>query len=285
MNVLLAVLIDLWEFVTGIILPKSNTTNEFVATPLLLKQRQDFTALNKPEPASPVPIQNLKPVVEISDNVMSALPLGYVVVAKARVMAKPLWAFDCAIGEFGYAEQINILGYEGRFVHILFNTESAWILKDEITTSKDDVHPSFLAEHIYLASDSETKKLRQYIRDDFFSADLYLPLQSVEFVAYKFLQKMISIPWGPSRPRSAGMWQELLKGRLGVKIGILPKTGSILEYRSTEGSGFLGYVSEVHLDESIKLLSVGRKIEGKYAEENLSKEEWQALGSVFIQIT
>lgn len=285
MKVFLAVLVDLWDFVKELLLPKKNIYPQSFVAPLLLNPQPQVVALQKPETLLRPQHNFVKSVESISPSMLSALPVGYVAVAKTGVMMKPLWAFDTQLNEYGYGEKVSVLGYEGRFVHILYKSESAWILKDAITMNRADIYPTFVSNNIYLAADSETKKLRQVIRGEFFSAELYLPLQSVEFVSYKLKEQNIEIPWGEVRPRPAGQWHDLLKGHLGVKIGIFPKTGSILEGKLADGTGFLGYVTAVYPGDDISLQSIGKSVEGKYLEEKLSKEEWQALQAVFIQIS
>ena len=284
MKVFLAVVVDLWDFTYALLKPsKKNAPQSYVA-PLLITPQPKLLLTEKVDPYS-VRHTFVKSEESISPSMISALPVGYIAVAKTGVMAKPLWAFDTQLNEYTYSQKVSVLGYEGRFVHILYQTESAWVLKDAITMNRTDIYPTFVSNNIYLAADSETKKLRQVIRDEFFTAELYLPLQAVEFVAYKLKEQNISIPWSKERPRLAGLWRDLLKGHLGVKIGISPKTGSILEGKLENGLGFVGYVAAVYPGDDISLLSVGKEVEGKYKEEKLSKEEWQALQAVFIQVS
>jgi hypothetical protein len=285
MKVFLAVLVDLWEFILELLIPVKKIPPQSFVAPLLLAPQHNTDLLMSIDRSVPSQHSFVKSAESISPTMISALPVGYIAVAKTGVMAKPLWAFDTQLNEYTYGEKVSILGYEGRFVHILYQTESAWILKDAITTNRADIYPTFASNNIYLAADSETKKLRQVILDEFFTSELYLPLQSVEFVYYKLKELNINIPWGKERPRLAGQWHDLLKGHLGVKIGIFPKTGSILEGKLANDVGFLGYVTAVYPGDGISLQSVGKEVEGKYLEEKLSKEEWQALQAVFIQIS
>ncbi len=263
---------------------KKLSPQSFVA-PLLLIPHHEQLALENEELKTPTQKSYVKSAESISPSMISALPVGYIVVAKTGIMTQSLWAFDTKLNEYGYGEKVSILGYEGRFVRILYLTESAWVLKDALTTNRADVFPTFTPDNVYLASDGETRKLRQAISDEFFTTELYLPLQSVEFVAYKLKEQNINIPWGKERPRLPGQWHELLKGHLGVKIGVFPKTGSVLEGKLVDGIGFVGYVIAVYPDEGISLQSIGKEVEGKYLEEKLSKEEWQALQAVFIQVS
>lgn len=266
-------------------MPVKKIPPQSYVAPLLLNPEPKVLASKPPETVISPQHSFIKSVESISPSMISALPVGYIAVAKTGVMAKPLWAFDTQLDEYTYGEKVSILGYEGRFVHILYQTESAWVLKDTVTVNRSDIYPTFILNNIYLAADSETKKLRQVIQDEFFTSELYLPLQSVEFVYYKLKEQNINLPWGKERPRLPGQWHDLLKGHLGVKIGIFPKTGSVLEGKLTDGTPILGYVIAVYPDDSISLQSVGKEAEGKYLEEKLSKEEWQALQAVFIQVS
>lgn len=268
-----------------LLMPKKNVPLKSFVAPLLLNPEPQVLALEQPEVAIPPQHSFIKSAESISPSMISALPVGYIVVQRTGVMAKPLWAFDTQLEEYSYGEKVSVLGYEGRFVHILYQSESAWVLKDAITMNRADIYPTFVPNNIYLAADSETKKLRQVIKDEFFTAELYLPLQSVEFVHYKLKEQNINIPWGAVRPRLPGQWHDLLKGHLGIKIGIFPKTGSVLEGKLPNGMGFVGYVTAVYPGDEICLQSVGKEVEGKYMEEKVSKEEWQALQAVFIQIS
>ena len=284
MKVFLAVVVDLWEFIYELLISNKRISPQSFVAPLLLSSQQKLLLQEKND-LPPAHHSFVKSVESISPTMISALPVGYIAVIKTGIMAKPLWAFDTQLSEYTYGQKVSVLGYEGRFVHILYQTESAWVLKDAITMNRGDIYSTFVSNNIYLAADSETKKLRQVIRDEFFTAELYLPLQAVEFVAYKLKEQNINIPWGKERPRPAGLWRDLLRGHLGVKIGISPKTGSILEGKLESGLGFIGYVTAVYPGDDISLQSVSQEVEGKYLEEKLSKEEWQALQAVFIQVT
>ena len=153
-----------------------------------------------------------------------------------------------------------------------------------MTRVESDVRPHLVSGTTYLAADSETKKLRALIQDDFFTADLYLPLLGVEYVTYRLEQMGRFIDWSDIRPRPAGVWHQLLKGRSGVTVKVTPKTGSIMEYQTDSGEGIVGYVEAVTPGEDVTLASVGRYSNGQYLVETLPKEAWQALRPVWLQI-
>jgi len=182
-----------------------------------------------------------------------------------------------------YGDKVQVIGYEGRFTHISFNENLVWVLKDDITGEQSDIFPTFVKDSVYLSNDAETKKLRKLTNDSFFASKLELPLQAVEFVSYRLGQDKRKIPWTNERPRLAGNWQNILNGQLGVHVVGDPKTASVIEYRKDDSTGHVGYVKEVHANNSILLQEVGREVEGKYTEELFTKEQWQAWQPVFIQ--
>lgn len=208
----------------------------------------------------------------------------YIVVAESRVYIRPVLTFDGESWHAPYGTKVELLEYEGRFAHIRDGARYGWVLKDDISEDPNDIFPNFNTGEIYSANHPETKKLRTLRGDEFVTRELYLPLQDVEFASFAISLKNLQIPFDERRPRMSGNWQNLLKGKPGVMISIAPKTNSIIEYTKEDGSGFVGVVSAVEVDETIKVSGVGRLIEGEYREEVFTRMEWQEWRPVFIQI-
>lgn len=208
----------------------------------------------------------------------------YIVVGESRVYIRPVLTFDGEGWHAPYGDKVELLEYEGRFAHIRDGVRYGWVLKDDITEDPNDVFPSFNTGEIYSANHPETKKLRTLRGDEFVTRELYLSLQDVEFVSLAIYLKNLQIPFDERRPRMSGNWQNLLKGKPGVMISITPKTNSIIEYTKEDGSGFVGVVNAVEVDETITISGVGRLIEGEYREEVFTRKEWQEWRPVFIQI-
>ncbi len=285
MRVFIAVMADLFQFVCG---PFTQTSEQFTvvksgARPVTPSATASRPALLKARPsaAAIAATPKLPLLTEFSGSVLGS---AYVITTTAEVLERPLWAFDSVCARLGYGMMVTILGYQGRFARIRYETGSAWVLKDQLSAQASDALPQFNSGTSYLAADSETKKLRRLINDDFFTAELYLPLLGVEYVTYRLQKIGLTIKWSAKRPRPAGSWQQLLKGQPGVTIKIAPKTGSIMEYQTEIGVGVIGYVEAVTPNETVTLASVGRDIEGQYLVETLTKEVWQALRPVWLQI-
>lgn len=271
----IAVLKDLWEF----LLRESFLVGSAVpAAQLQAVIPQQVVSLSlpattsRPMLAAPVPAMGLQG------------EKAYVVVRSVHVLQRPVLSFDGAVETLSYAEGVHVLGYEGRFAHVTHGAVIGWVLKDVLTLQAHEVFPVFHTGEIYSVLHPDTKKLRDLTQDEFLAGELCTALQSVEFVLYRLSEAARKIDWPVVRPRLAGTWQNILKGKRGIQIGVRPKTGAILEYTKPDGSGFVGYTKAVHVDESIVIEGVGRLIEGEYREEHVSKEEWQEWRPVWILV-
>ncbi len=275
---IIAVLNDLWDFLWS--QESKEIVNETALT--LETPRKENVAQNTPLIAAPEKQVFLNPPQTNVDGLYG--DTAYILTTEAKAFHRPVWTFDGVVKSFPYATAVTVLGYEGRFARVANDGSTLFILKDELTTHKDEIFAEFHTGEIYSANHPDTKKVRRLIRDEFFTTELCMPLLGVEFVMYRLLLAGRSIVWKSTRPRLAGQWQNLLKGQMGIQIGIMPKTGAVFEYTKADGSGFLGYTKAVHVDDSIVIEGMGRMIEGEYKEEVLTKEVWHELRPVWIAI-
>ncbi len=285
MKVLIAAIQELLEFAWG----------EFLGTRLNFSSDHIATLPQLPAPpegviVSPFAVLPEEPkAVALSVGAQKSLPLhgavGFVAVPLQRVWVRPVFTFDGDVWHIPYATRVEILGYEGRFAEIRCEGRHGWVLKDEITTAEGELFPTFNMGEIYSANHPETKKLRRLRSDEFAAKELYLPLQDVEYVTYELARHGQRLSFGDVRPRLAGNWQNLLKGKAGVVMSINPHTGSLIEYLRDDGVGFVGYVEAVLVDETIVISGIGRLIAGEFRRETVSKVQWMEWRPVFIQVT
>ncbi len=210
--------------------------------------------------------------------------IGFCVTEPTRIFARPLWSFDGVISLLSYGDKVQIVSYEGRFARIGYDSVAGWVLKDDLTTDATVIYPIFESGHVYSALDDETKKLRRLIRDEFFTEELYIPLQAGELVAYRLQAAGRTITWSSVRPRLPGSWHEILRGSPGVSISITPRTGSVIEGYQTTQEPFLGYVTAVDPENTITFEVVGLHEEGKYEQLSVKQAVWQEWRPVFIQL-
>jgi hypothetical protein len=275
MNTFLAVIKDLWDFIL-----EQLSVSE-ISPHLEIANVAEVTT--QPQVAA-TPIQPL-PEKRVALPLHAAGASVYVVVPEAAVFYRPVLTYDGVLTRVPYATGLSVLGYEGRFARVVVEDRTGFVLKDDITEQKKDIFPEFLSEEIYSNNHPDTKKVRTLLQDEFFAAPLYLPLQTVEFVVYRLRCEGRDISWPSERPRLAGRWQTILKGRSGIQIGVMPKTGAIMEFTKPDGTGFVGYTKAVHVDDTIVLQGVGRLIEGEYREEIITKEVWHEWRPVWISVT
>lgn len=272
MQVFLAVLKDLCDFALG----RDKEVANLGLTSLAVESDSDN--LEKEIGVSKSDVFEEKEAISLGE-----IQVAYIAVNVANIFLRPVWTVDGVLGKVSYAEKVLVYEYSGRFALIKYKSITGWIMKDDLTQDQVIILPEFTEQKVYLSEDLETKKLRKIIGDEFFTSELYLPLLDIEFVTYKLKQVGLSIPWGSERPRLAGNWHNIIKGKLGIKIGIRPKTGSVMEYMLEE-EGKVGNVLSVHPDESIILESVGRLKEGQFLREKIKKEDWLQLRPVWIQV-
>jgi hypothetical protein len=172
----------------------------------------------------------------------------------------------------------------GEYTHVVAGAFRGWVERAALNDDKSAVWPDFTAGEVYDATHLATRAVRQMIDDSFGATVLFLPLQPQEFVTYRLKEQSRVLPEVLDRPRTVGQWQRIFKGKPGVVIGVEPKTGSIIEGALMTKRPYLGIVTEVHVDRSIVIESVGRYFDGVYAKELLSAETWRETSPVFIQV-
>jgi hypothetical protein len=198
------------------------------------------------------------------------------------LFTRPMVSFDNQMGEIFYGESVVVLRSEGLYSEILYKDQLWWVRSDTLSTQREMVFPQFLHNESLLHDNANTIKVRQHIRDECNGGQLYLPLQSFEYILFQLKQKKIVVNWPSIRPRSAGRLQVLLKGAKNVHIGVEPKTGAVLEYYNSVSTAVIAYVEEVHPDLSIKISSVGRTAEGLFEVETIEALTWREWRPVFI---
>ena len=195
----------------------------------------------------------------------------------------PVIAFDSIITKLAYGDMVSVVKFGGRWAHIKIGNREGWILKDILREQLSDVFPVFQEGVLYESDNQETVKLRICIEDSFNGAVAGIPLSDVEYVQYTLQRKNVSITWPSIRPRIAGSWQKILRGKEGVHIGIVPKIGSVMEY-VVEDVGHVCYVEAVFGDQTLKIRGMGLLEESMFSVITMNKEQWKELRPVFIEV-
>lgn len=192
--------------------------------------------------------------------------------------------FDTQIGTIPYGEAIIMHEARGRFYSITWKDISGWVLRDDCADRASRVYPDFRIGQEHSVDHPNTAHVRAIIGDVFGASRAEYPLQAGEYVLYKLWRKGMHIIWPHIRPRVPGLWHTILKGVPRIHMGVMPKTGSVMEYMMSDEVGHVAYVEAVFPDDTITISEVNFPDSGIYNERSLLKEEWKSLKPVFIQI-
>jgi hypothetical protein len=218
----------------------------------------------------------------------SELPHGttaYVIVPLAACYARAVHSYDGVIARLPYGQTVSVGGASGRFWRVTAGSVAGWVLKDACTTVRTLVYPELTTGVVYSAIHSETEAIRRLLEDAFAAAELALPLQPEEFVTYRLRLSQQRISWGSERPRIAGTWHTLLRGRPSIHVGVTPRTHAVMEWLSSEGEGQLAYVESVTPDETLLISYVVGGSAGLYQQEVVSPGRWREWRPVWITVT
>jgi hypothetical protein len=270
MQILLAVLDDLWRFML------QSLFGTAVFSKASLETRDTLLLLQPQLPLLPPGQRVTQPFVYRQGDL-------YVRVSKALIRLDPVVAFDNILLALPYGTAVSILKGGARWSLVQYGDVTGWVQKDQVSDVITEVFPPFSNGSAYDASAPATEALRLVIGDAFGAVDPELPLSAPEYVTYRLRQSGRQINWPMIRPRSAGSWQKILRGQSGTHLSITPKTGAVMECTVEENS-FLLYVEAVFPNESIQVSAVGYEGLGVYSEHVWEKEFWRELRPVFIEV-
>ncbi|MCD5382312.1 MAG: hypothetical protein LR017_03280 [Candidatus Pacebacteria bacterium] len=210
--------------------------------------------------------------------------LMYIGGADVPLFLRATREFDSVIGRLPYGAMVMVLEQRGSWTRVVHGTKNGWVKREDLMEKAAHVYPDCTAGTQNEALHQNTLRIRACIDDSFAGGVAELPLQSAEYVTYRLLRKGLIIPWPEVRPRTVGTWHNILKGVTTVAIGVTPKTGAVMEYTHTDDRGQVAYVEAVRPDETITITEVLDDGSGTYAERVLTREEWQQLSPIFIQV-
>lgn len=271
-----AVLVDLWQFLWGVrsspVLELPPDSNQIAPPPItLLQSLQVMPVRAQSDVTAPV-------------FVHATPDECYVLAITAVVSITPYQGFDTTLTTVQFGEAVTVRAYQGSYAQIMTAAGPGWIHKDALAASRGQVWPNLLADTIYAADSAATQLIRRHL-NDVFNADLMcLPLQSVEYISYRLKQIKRVVNWGAARPRLPGVWQDQLKGRSGIHIGVQPLADSIMEYRNEAGDGVLCYVEAVAPDNTLTCSTVGLNEAGRYTSHVFTTDQWREWRPVFIDV-
>lgn len=296
MNVLRAVIDDLYSFAAGVLIgafsgrqkqekePETQDLVGSVATDVSAEEDldQEMEAEEERTFRSAGEVFEEKTFSTLSSDKNTLMYIGG---NETPVYVQPTRAFDSVIARLPYGAMVMVLEQSGQWTRIVYNEISGWVQREELMDRAAHVYPHFVIGEQNTAHDPNTMRVRAMLDDMFAAGAAELDLQPSEYVVYRLMRKGLSIAWPEIRPRTPGTWHKILRGVSGIHIGVTPKTGAIMEYMYTEDVGHLAYVEAVFPDETITISEVHYPDRGIYNERTLTREEWRELKPIFIQVT
>jgi hypothetical protein len=214
-----------------------------------------------------------------------AKSIAYVGSTRVPLFSAPTKEFDTVVTNLSYGTMVMVLEEKGRFSKVAVDGNEGWVLRDDLSDRAAYVYPEFVIGEENGVDDPNTLRLRACIKDEFNGIESEVALQAGEYILYKLMRKGKSITWPSIRPRTPGRWHVILRGLPGIRISITPRSGTVMECIFPNDIGHLAYVEAVFPDERITISEVNYPDHGIYNERTLTKEEWQALNPVFIEVS
>ncbi len=194
----------------------------------------------------------------------------------------PTFAVDTLLGTFEYATKVQVISNKGDWIHVRGSMLEGWVKHNHITYKETDVIPNFQLNSIYDADNSETLKLRKYIKDEFSSRLLRYPVINCEYVWYKMIRNGTNFTWPLVRPRTPGRWHKILNVEQSVFISKVPLTGGIAEFRDESKLGQLYYIDSVSPDNLVTLSGFKGDGSGEFIIFSLNSDDWLSLQATCI---
>ncbi len=304
-RIFLLVLVDLWQFLINTIFGiESKDTDE--VKKFVLEDKQKPLQISKTAKSDSDPMNSRLALMATPDYtslpaVTSPMELPRVVtpvllpatvdttvaycMAPTAFLLHPYHSFDGKIDTVSYGQSVLVRGYVGRYAEVMVNNQLGYIEKDMLTVDRATVWPSLIAGTKYAVDQVATTQIRLLIGDEFQAGLLGLELQAGEYVLWRLLADQLPIAWPSARPRLPGNWHQLLRGHIGIKMGVEPLADSIIEWVAEDGDGRVAYVEQVWPDKTIQVSGVGIAVAGEFSQLTLPISIWREWRPVFIVVS
>jgi len=193
------------------------------------------------------------------------------------------------IRELKQGQEMEII--DGPWIKVRIGRTEGWVHGDYVTDEAPlvQIKPQktdsilFSLGIAHLAGDRLTKKVREFINDEFRGGKSKWNMQCTEYVHYRVKSKLgIDIKWPTRIGRNGGKWADIF--RRYKKYTILKKpevncamcfTTGISNNPKINETGHVAFVEKVYPSGTIKISEANWPRNGIYNERNLSIAEWK----------
>jgi len=109
-------------------------------------------------------------------------------------------------------------------------------------------------------------------------------LTLIEWLLYYVQQQNPSVSLLALRMTPLGMWHQTVKGLPGVRVGVEPTTGSLMEWFDTDRVGRAGVIERMTPDSTLTVRTLSLVPSGTCQEQVYTIAAWKELGAVFTRL-
>lgn len=195
------------------------------------------------------------------------------------------------IDKLSNGKEVVRLSESGKWYEIEYKSEDnktnkGWVYSDFLVSKNNNLSlninfPDFKVGIPNFFNDSNTKKVREIINDEFGGDKNKWDLQCTEYVCYKIRNIGIIIKWPVQSGRHGGKWADIFLQFNLYKILENPISECAmcftagLENTSAKDTGHVAFVEKIFDDGSISISEANWPGSGKYNERKLPKSLWQ----------
>lgn len=276
MKVILAVISDLYDFAVSAFLPKNKSAIE---SPIESFEAHLINA------ASRLPASTQSKQATSDPRILLETPGLVWAVTEASMYMNPSYEVDMKICVVPFGAELHAEDTASGWVKVQYNKYVGWVSMRTLTSTKEDIEPSFESGDSVRSDTSNTRLVRYSIKDEFGAASISTHLLDIEYVYFRLTRGGRAPNWPTDRPRLAGTWQHLLRGKRGVHMNVRPMTDSVIEFENPQGVKNSAYVTSVAPDQRIKIEGIYGEDKTIFQSEEFQQETWREWRPVFISIT
>lgn len=223
--------------------------------------------------------------VEKMSESMFSVPGVVYAVTSTPLYQNPGYEIDSKLSVIPFGTKLKTEAVKSGWIRVSHEGYVGWVSPKTVTQEEESIVPNFAAGDPVDNQNLSVRLLREYINDEFSAGTISPYLLDIEYVLFR-LKKIGRTPiWPSDRPRLAGLWQHLLRGKPGVHIAIRPLSEAVIEYEHPTGVENIAFVSAVYPDMKIRIEGIYGEDKTIFRDEVFAQEEWREWRPVFISIT
>lgn len=202
----------------------------------------------------------------------------------APLYMQPAYEVDTKLGTVPFATKLDVTKSQAGWAKVEYNKLSGWIPARFLATDPSAVKATFASGESVSEGNESVHIVRLAINDEFSAASTSPVLLDIEYAYYRLVVEGRIPLWPSDRPRLAGTWQHLLRGKAGIHMSVRPLTNTVMEWTDARDSN-IAYVEAVTPDERITIAGIYGPDKTVFLRQEFPVESWREWRPVFISVT